>query len=702
VIILKKRVYEIAKEHGLKSTELVTILQENGHPEIKHYSNKIEEDIVLEIIAPKLKNEEPPKPIKHKEPKKNIEKKEKSKLVKEPVKAQEEPKKKAEKAPIPKQEVKKEEPKEETDTKNKITLPSEISVDALAEKINTPKNKLVLKLMELGVMNLKQPIEFDIAAIISEEFGFNAELESDNDEEEFNFKEEDLEHRPPVVTIMGHVDHGKTTLLDFIRKSRITSGEAGGITQHIGAYKVFLDKKHKKSITFIDTPGHEAFTAMRAHGAKVTDIAILIVAADDGVKPQTIEAIDHAKAAQVPIIVAVNKIDKPEANPDRVKQELSNHGVLAEDWGGDTIFVEISAKTGQNVDELLDMISLQAEMMELKANYKVPAVGVVIESKLDKGLGPVATILIQHGVLKVGQTVVIGEQYGKIRKMRNELNQTIKEAKPCDPVEIAGLSGVPNSGERMKVLGNEKQARELLKSKGKKDTRQKVSRATSLDEIFTHIKNGEIKYLNLIVKSDVHGSSVAIADAISRLTNDEVKVNIVHRGVGAITETDVMLATASSAIIIGFNVRPMSSAIKLAEKNKIEIRSYKIIYEIIEDVKKALSGLLTPDYNENITGHAEIRQIFKISRIGTIAGCYVTDGTINRNCNARLIRDGKEIYNGKLSSLKRFKDDVKEVAQGYECGISIENYNDLKESDIIEAYIIEEVAKEFVAGDNLE
>jgi len=697
VTILKKRVYEIAKELGIKSTELVKIIHENGYPEITHHSNMVDESIVKSILSDKENNEKPVKKIKDDNTTvKKADKKKTDNKSKEKKSLQEKEIQKKDKTEIPAISQKTE------TSSNSIVIPSTISVEDLADLIKTPKNKLVFKLMELGIMNIKQPVDFEVASIIAEEFGYSAEMEKEESEEELIFNEEDLDERPPVVTIMGHVDHGKTTLLDHIRKSRVAFGEAGGITQHIGAYKVFLDKKGKKSITFIDTPGHEAFTAMRAHGAKVTDIAILIVAADDSVKPQTIEAIDHAKAAGVPIIVAINKIDKPEANPDRVKQELSNYGILAEDWGGDVIFVEISAKTGQNVQELLDMISLQAEMMELKANYKVPAMGVVIESKLDKGLGPVATILIQHGILKVGQTVVIGQQYGKIRRMRNELNKTIKEAHPSDPVEIAGLSGIPNSGEVLKVIENEKKAKEIAKIKGDKEPTNKVSRASSLDELFTHIKKGEMKYLNLIVKSDVHGSSIAIADAISRLANNEVEVNIVHRGVGSITETDVLLATASSAIIIGFNVRPMSSAIKLAEKNGIEIRSYKIIYEIIEDVKKALSGLLSPDYSENITGHAEVRKIFKISRIGTIAGCYITDGNINRNSRVRLIRNGKEIYEGKLSSLKRFKDDVKEVVQGYECGISIENYNDIKENDIIEAYNIEEVAKQFVAGDNLE
>lgn len=687
----KIRIREIAKDVGIHWKEVVEILNNAGYTNISHFNNTIEKDLIDEIFYKKSMD-------------KNKEQDKKEDIVTPEKKKQKEFKE--EKKDESKIEKKKKETVDtlgDTKPKQKILLPEVLTIDEFSKKLNINRNDLVLKLMDAGITDINQPIEYDIAAIISEEFGYDVEMEpSERDEKEEEFPEEDMELRSPIVTIMGHVDHGKTTLLDNIRKTNIAAREAGGITQHIGAYKVKL--KSGKQITFLDTPGHEAFTAMRAHGANVTDIAILVVAADDGVKPQTIEAIDHAKAAGIPIIVAVNKIDKPEANPDRIRQELTNYGLVPEDWGGDTIFVDISAKKGLNIDELLDMIVLQAEMMELKANYNVDARGVVIESRLDRGLGPVATVLIQHGKLRVGNIVIIGKYYGKIRIMKDENGRNQKEALPSEPIEIAGINGVPQAGERMKVVGSEKIAREIIREIEEEKKSCDIKRVTSLDELFARIKSNETKNLNLIIKSDVYGSSVAISDALNRLSNNEVKVNIVHKGVGAITETDVMLATASQAIIIGFNVRPMSSAKKLAEKNKIEIRTYRIIYEIIEDVKKAISGLMEPDYKEKVIGQLEVRAIFKISKIGTIAGCYVTDGIIKRNANVRLIRDGKQIYEGKLSSLKRFKDDVKEVSQGYECGVGIENYNDIKVGDVIEAYIIEEIERNIDDSieDNLE
>ncbi|MDD2715990.1 MAG: translation initiation factor IF-2 [Candidatus Wallbacteria bacterium] len=759
---MKKRIYDLAKELELSSKDIVDFLKTKGH--VKVASSTIEDELInlvtaryrkapLKAVKPEVhKKAEPAKKEDHKKPepakkpeavKKESPKEELPKKTEplkpevqkrpelpkadlhkkiEPIKKVEPPKveeaKKIEpqklephKPEPPKIEeksgkteavpvLKKEEPAPAAEKTVQVKLPFEISFNDLCKKLNFSRAELVKKLMSYGITNINLPIDYETSSIIAEEAGFIPEQDKPAEVAVEVFDPRDLEFRSPIVTIMGHVDHGKTTLLDYIRKTHVAEHEAGGITQHIGAYKVILDKHKKKTITFIDTPGHEAFTAMRAHGAKVTDIAILVVAADDGVKPQTIEALDHAKAAKLPIIVAVNKIDKPDANPDKVKQELSNYGIMPEEWGGKTIFVNISAKTGLNVKELLEMIVLQSEVLELKANYKIPARGFVIESKLDRGLGPIATVLVQHGKLKVGQTVLIGSHYGKIRTMRNENMETLKEADPADPVEISGISGVPQAGETFKVVETEKLAKDFLKQKD--DIYKTMSRSTTLEEIFQQIKDGENKTLRLIVKSDVHGSSVAIGDSLAKLGNSEVKVDVVHRGVGAITETDVMLATASAAIIIGFNVRPMSNALKLAEKNKIEIRTYKVIYDIIEDIKKALTGLLTPEKKEKVTGHAEIRAVFKISKIGTIGGCYLTDGKIVRTAQVRLLRDGAIIYTGKLSSLKRFKDDAREVLQGFECGIGIENYNDLKVGDVIESFIIEEIEKTLESGDNLE
>jgi translation initiation factor IF-2 len=491
---------------------------------------------------------------------------------------------------------------------------------------------------------------------------------------------------------MGHVDHGKTSLLDAIRQTKVIDTEAGGITQHIGAYKVTLKGKE---IVFLDTPGHEAFTALRARGAKVTDIVILIVAADDGVKPQTIEAIDHAKAADVPIIVAINKIDKPEADPGRVRNELSEHGILPEDWGGQNIFTEISAKQRMGIENLLEMILLQAEVLELKANPDKPAQGVIIEARLDKGKGPIATVLVQAGTLKVGDAFISGTNFGKVRALTNDSGKTIKEAGPATPAEVIGFSDVPNSGDGFAVTEDEKKARQVALARLQKQKAKEAVKMEklSLDDVYAKIKEGQIKDLNIIVKGDVHGSVEAINDAFKGITHPEVKVNVIHSAVGGINESDVMLAAASSAIIIGFNVRPDSKAMQAAEQEGIDIRLYNVIYEAIDDVKKALEGMLEPTIKEKILGRAEVRETFQVSRLGTIAGSYVTDGIMSRACDGiRVIRDNIVIYEGKIGSLKRFKEDAKEVQTGYECGITVENFNDIKVGDILENFVMEKIA----------
>ncbi|MDW7674304.1 MAG: translation initiation factor IF-2, partial [Bacillota bacterium] len=532
--------------------------------------------------------------------------------------------------------------------------------------------------------------------IIAGEFGIEASVKAaeivEVEEVEEQDDPKDLKTRPPVVTVMGHVDHGKTSLLDAIREANVTAKEAGGITQHIGAYQVL---HNDKKITFLDTPGHEAFTAMRARGAKATDIAVLVVAADDGVMPQTVEAISHAKAAQVPFIVAINKIDKPAANPDRVKQELTEYGLVTEEWGGDTICVNVSAHTKEGIEELLEMILLVSEMEEFKANPNRAAKGVIVEAELDKGRGPVATVLVHNGTLNIGDVVVAGWAFGKVRAMMDYSGKRVKKAEPSMAVEILGLSDVPLAGDSFKVVPDEKAARTIVEKQihaKKEEDQQKLSRV-SLDDLFKNIDAGLVKDLNIIIKADVQGSVEAIKQSLEKLSNDEVRVNIIHSGAGTISETDVMLAAASSAIILGFNVRPDANTRKAAEKENIDIRLYRVIYDAIEDVKAALSGLLDPDIKEVVLGQAEVRAIFKVPRVGSIAGCYVTNGKITNICKIRIIRNGIVIHEGDIDSLKRFKDDAKEVAQGYECGIGIERFNDIKEGDIFEGYIFEEVKR---------
>uniref|UniRef100_UPI002899178A translation initiation factor IF-2 n=1 Tax=Anaerotignum sp. TaxID=2039241 RepID=UPI002899178A len=549
-----------------------------------------------------------------------------------------------------------------------------------------------------NMMNINAALDFETAATIALEYNviLEKEIEADIMETVFAEEEEDdslLEERPPVVVVMGHVDHGKTSLLDAIRHSDVTKGEAGGITQHIGAYTVQIAGK---PITFLDTPGHEAFTAMRMRGAQITDIAILVVAADDGVMPQTVEAINHAKAAGVEIIVAINKMDKPSANPDRVKQELTEFQLLAEDWGGETICVPVSAATKDGIDTLLEMITLVAEMKELRANPNKNARGVIIEAQLDKGRGPVATVLVQGGTLQVGDPIVAGCAYGKIRAMTDDKGRRVKKAGPSTPVEILGLSEVPTAGDGFYVAENDKQARQVAESivaRNRenliKDTPQKVS----LDDLFSQIQSGNMKELNIVVKADVQGSVEAVRQSLERLSNEEVRVRIIHGGVGAITESDVMLASASNAIIIGFNVRPEPAAKAFGDEEKVDIRLYRVIYNAIEDVTAAMKGMLDPVFEEKVLGHAEIRQLFKASGVGTIAGSYVKDGKFIRNCKVRILRDNIVVYEGDLESLKRFKDDAKEVAAGYECGLVFKKFNDLKEGDWVEAFTMVEVPR---------
>ncbi|RKL62055.1 translation initiation factor IF-2 [Thermoanaerobacteraceae bacterium SP2] len=663
----KLRVYELAKQLGVSSKKLVSILEDLGIT-VKNHMSTIEDDtaqLIVDII-----NEENGKG--------------KSKANKtEGVSGTEKPNKKDEEIPAPKKKV--------------ITIPDKISVKELGKTINIEPVQIIKKLMDFGLMvNINAEIDFESAKKLIEEFGFEAEQEKKQYIDEQPEEDEDTgdkKPRPPVVTVMGHVDHGKTSLLDAIRQTNVTAHEAGGITQHIGASQVEVNGK---SIVFLDTPGHEAFTAMRARGAKVTDIAILVVAADDGVMPQTVEAINHAKAAGVPIIVAVNKIDKPDANPERVKQQLAEYNLIPEEWGGDTIFVNVSAKTKTGIDQLLEMILLVAEMAELKANYTSRAKGVIIEAKLDKGRGPVATVLVQKGTLKVGNGVVAGTAYGKIRALFDSRGKKIKSAGPSIPVEVLGLSEVPNAGDILRAVANEKEAKAIAESKKmvQKETEFATPQKISLNQLFEKMQKGEVKELNIILKADVQGSIEALKQALEKCSTNEVQVKIIHGGVGAINESDVMLAAASNAIIIGFNVRPDSNAKKIAEKEHIDIRTYRIIYDVIDDIQSAMKGMLEPEFEEVVLGRAEVRALFKVPTIGVVAGCFVTEGKITRNASIRVLRQGVVVHEGKIASLKRFKDDVREVVSGYECGIGLEKFNDIKEQDVLEAFIMKAVERQ--------
>lgn len=579
-----------------------------------------------------------------------------------------------------------------------ITIPENITVKDFAAELKKTTAEVIKKLLGYGVMaTINNEIDFDTASLIADEFGVKVNKKETITEEDILFdesedKEEDLEPRPPVVVVMGHVDHGKTSLLDAVKKTNVIEGEAGGITQHIGAYKV---KINDREITFLDTPGHEAFTAMRARGAQITDIAILVVAANDGVMPQTVEAINHAKSAGIPIIVAINKIDLPDANIDRVKQELMNYELVPEEWGGDTIFVPISAKNHTNIDQLLEMVLLEADVLELKANPHKQAKGVVIEAKLDKNRGAIASILVQRGTLDVGDTVVVGSSIGRIRSMIDEKGKKIKKAGPSTPVEIMGLTEVPQAGDTFYEVKDEKTAKHLIEKRKRQEREKAINEASkvTLDNLFSKMEEENLKVLNLIVKADVQGSVEALKQSLEKLSNEEVKVKVIHAAAGAVTETDVTLAKVSNAIIIAFNVRPMPNAKNIAEKDGIEIKQYSVIYQAIDDVQSAMKGMLAPKYQEKIIGNAEIRQTFKISNVGTIGGAYVLEGKLERNAGVRVLRDNIVIHEGKLASLKRFKDDAKEVSKGFECGIQIEKYNDIKEGDIIEAYILEEIKR---------
>ncbi|RIN22679.1 translation initiation factor IF-2 [Staphylococcus warneri] len=582
---------------------------------------------------------------------------------------------------------------------SKITYQEGITVGELADKLNVESSGIVKKLFLLGIVaNINQSLDQETLELIVDDYGVEIEEEVIIEEEDLSIyfddetEDPDAIERPAVVTIMGHVDHGKTTLLDSIRHTKVTAGEAGGITQHIGAYQI---ENEGKKITFLDTPGHAAFTTMRARGAQVTDITILVVAADDGVMPQTIEAINHAKEANVPTIVAVNKIDKPTANPDRVMQELTEYGLIPEDWGGDTIFVPLSALSGEGIDSLLEMIGLVAEVQELKANPEKQAVGTVIEAELDKSRGPAASLLVQNGTLHQGDSIVVGNTYGRIRAMVNDLGQRIKTAGPSTPVEITGINDVPQAGDRFVVFKDEKQARRIGEARHEESVIQQrqESKNVTLDNLFEQMKQGEMKDLNVIIKGDVQGSVEALAASLMKIDVEGVNVRIIHTAVGAINESDVTLANASNGIIIGFNVRPDAGAKRAAEAENVDMRLHRVIYNVIEEIESAMKGLLDPEYEEQVIGQAEVRQTFKVSKVGTIAGSYVTEGKITRNAGVRVIRDGIVQFEGELDTLKRFKDDAKEVAQGYECGITIEKYNDLKEGDIIEAFEMVEIKR---------
>ncbi|MGI8315131.1 translation initiation factor IF-2 [Halobacillus mangrovi] len=683
----KLRVYEYAKKNELTSKQVINKLNEMN-VEVSNHMSTLEEDVATKLDQAFGKGKQTSEKSQAK-PKKENKPKQKQNNSKSKNQKQN-PKNTQKNQPAPK--------KQKNQTPEKITYSGSLTVGELAEKLNKDSSEIIKKLMFLGVMATKnQDLDADSIELICEEFGVEVEEEvvvDDTDIENMTFDDdpEDLKERPAVVTIMGHVDHGKTTLLDRIRDTKVTEGEAGGITQHIGAYQVEEDGK---KITFLDTPGHAAFTSMRSRGAQVTDIAILVVAADDGVMPQTKEAISHAKAAGVPIIVAVNKMDKEGANPDRVMQELMEYELIAEDYGGETIFVKMSAVKGEGIDELLEMIVLISEMEEFKANPDRPAYGTVIEAELDKGRGPVATLLVQNGTLNVSDSIVVGNTFGRVRAMVNDLGRRVKVAGPSTPVEITGLNNVPQAGDRFLVFEDEKKARSVGEARAQKQLEENRSATAkvSLDDLFEQIKQGDIKDINLIVKADVQGSVEALAGSLEKIDVEGVKVKIIHTGVGAITESDVTLASASNAIIIGFNVRPDGNARKAAESEDVEIRLHNIIYKVMEEIEAAMKGMLDPEYEEKIIGQVEVRETFKVSKIGTIAGSYVTEGRVTRNAGIRVIREGVVIYEGEIDVLKRFKDDVKEVQQGYECGITIKNFNDIKIGDIIEPFEMQEVER---------
>lgn len=682
----KVRIYEYAKEVGKQSKDLITVLKDANIEVSNHMSMLTEEGLAkLDSIFKKQEQTTKNEQSSSNEGKKNKKKKVKKEKVKKSQKQQP--------AII-------EAPSEETISEDTILVKDGMTVGELSEVLSIGSTELIKKLfMELKIMaNINQSLTLEQIELIAMDYGkeIQEEVEINKEDLDLYFEvedaEKDLKERAPIVTIMGHVDHGKTTLLDTIRNSRVTAGEAGGITQHIGAYQV---RAKDKKITFLDTPGHAAFTTMRARGAKITDVTILVVAADDGVMPQTIEAINHAKAAEVPIIVAVNKMDKPQANPDRVMNELVEYGLISEEWGGDTIFVPISALKGEGIDELLENILLVTEMQELKANPNRLALGTVIEAKLDKGRGAVATLLVQNGSLNIGDPLVVGNTFGRVRAMINDRSKNIQTAKPSTPVEITGLQDVPNAGDRFVVFGDEKTARQIGEKRQQQyiETTRQANSAVSLDTLFEQMKQGEMKDLNIIIKADVQGSVEALAMSLAKIDVEGVNVRIIHTGVGAINESDITLAVASNAVVIGFNVRPDNNAKQMAQTEQVDIRLHSIIYKVIEEIEAAMTGLLDPEFVEKVIGLAEVRQVYKVSKIGTIAGAYVTEGKVSRDGKVRVIRDSVVIYEGEIDTLRRFKDDVKEVQSGYECGMTVENFNDIKEGDVFEVYIMEEVKK---------
>lgn len=662
------RVYELAKRLGLTSKEVIATLKDLDIP-VKNHMSSIDDETantVMDLLTGKDEREE----------------------VKEETKEDDLRDKASEE---------RKEEKEIKEDKKELMVKGSKTVKDLAEELGMSPNTLIAKLLGFGIMvNINQEVEPDIIKKLGEKLGYKVSVEIPEKPPEEGLlgeeedRPEDLKPRPPVVTVLGHVDHGKTSLLDAIRETDVIAQEAGGITQHIGASQVVLNND---ILIFLDTPGHEAFTSMRARGAQVTDMVVLVVAADDGVMPQTVEAINHVKAAGVPIIVALNKIDKPDANPDRVKQQLTEYGLVPEEWGGDTICVPVSAKNKEGIDNLLEMIILVAEMAELKANPSAPARGTVVEAKLEKGRGPVATLLIQKGTLKVGDHLVCGSIYGKVRALINDKGQKLKKATPSTPVEVLGFSDIPEAGDIFQVIKDDKKARQIAekRAQSKREAELQKTKRVSLDDLYRHIKEGEIKELNLIIKGDVQGSVGALKDSLSKIDSDDVRLQVIHSGVGAVTESDVMLASASNAIIIGFNVRPEPKARKMAETENVEIKTYRVIYEVIEDIKGAMTGLLEPEYEEVILGRAEVRETFKVSRLGTIAGCYVLDGKLTRDSGVRVIRDNVVIHEGKINSLKRFKEDVKEVGEGFECGLMVEKFNDIKEGDVLESFVMQEV-----------
>ena len=691
----KVRVYEYAKEIGKQSKDIISVLKDAEIEVSNHMSMLTEEGLAkLDSIFKKIEKEQS-KEINTKSKTENNQPKNDNKKAKKKKNKKEKNKKSHKQQPAII-----EAPTEETISEDTILVKDGMTVGELSEVLSVSSTELIKKLfMELKIMaNINQSLTLEQIELIAMDYGKEIQEEVEINKEDLDLyfevedEDKDLKERAPIVTIMGHVDHGKTTLLDTIRNTRVTAGEAGGITQHIGAYQV---RAKDKKITFLDTPGHAAFTTMRARGAKITDVTILVVAADDGVMPQTIEAINHAKAAEVPIIVAVNKMDKPQANPDRVMNELVEFGLISEEWGGDTIFVPISALKGEGIDELLENILLVTEMQELKANPNRLALGTVIEAKLDKGRGAVATLLVQNGSLNVGDPLVVGNTFGRVRAMINDRSKNIQTAKPSTPVEITGLQDVPNAGDRFVVFGDEKTARQIGEKRQQQyiETTRQANSAVSLDTLFEQMKQGEMKDLNIIIKADVQGSVEALAMSLAKIDVEGVNVRIIHTGVGAINESDITLAVASNAVVIGFNVRPDNNAKQMAQTEQVDIRLHSIIYKVIEEIEAAMTGLLDPEFVEKVIGLAEVRQVYKVSKIGTIAGAYVTEGKVSRDGKVRVIRDSVVIYEGEIDTLRRFKDDVKEVQSGYECGMTVENFNDIKEGDVFEVYIMEEVKK---------